>query len=93
MFKVGGTNVLASCKGNDGLVCDSKAWKHINNTWHDFTMDPLNIKLGLTLNGVNPYVKLSINYSTWLIFLLNYNLPLWLTTKWFFCDASLADFK
>jgi hypothetical protein len=28
-------------KGNDGLicsVCDSKAWKHIGNTWHDFTM-------------------------------------------------------
>jgi hypothetical protein len=40
--------------------------------------------LGLALDGVNPYVDLSTNYSTWLVLLFNYILPPWLTTKRFF---------
>ncbi len=54
-------------KSQDGmvcLVCDSKAWGHINNTWPNFIMDKRNIKLGLTLDGVNPYTNLATNHST-----------------------------
>jgi hypothetical protein len=64
-------------KGNDGLVCsvcNSKAWKHIDNTWHDYNGSSQH-QVSLALNGVNPYVNLSINHFTWLILLLNYNLP------------------
>jgi hypothetical protein len=73
-------------KSNDGLicsVCDSKAWKHIGTTWHDFAKDPHNIRLGVTFNGVNPYVDLSTNHFTWLVLFLNYNFPPWLTTNFF----------
>ncbi len=65
-------------------ICDSKSWKHIDMTWPDFATDPHNIRLGLTLDGVNPYANLSINHSTWPILFLNYNLLPWLTTKRFF---------
>ncbi len=52
---------------NDGLICfvyDVKAWKHINTTWADFVKDPYNIRLGVTLDWVNPYVDLSKNHFT-----------------------------
>lgn len=77
---------------NDGsicLVCDSKAWKHIDSTWPDFVMDLCNIRLCLPLDMVIPYANLSTNHSTWPILLLNYNLPPWLTTKWLFVMLSL----
>lgn len=70
-------------------VCDSKVWKHVDNTWLEFASNPCNIKLGLALDGVNPYVDLSTNHYTWLVCLLNYNLPPWLTIKHFFVMLTL----
>jgi hypothetical protein len=40
------------------LVCDSKAWKHVDNTWLGFVANPCNIGLGLVFDDVNPYVDL-----------------------------------
>lgn len=77
---------------NDGLVClvcDSKVWKHVDITWPNFTTDLHNIKLGLALDGVNPYFDLSTNHFTWPIFFLHYTLPPWLTTKRFFVMLAL----
>ncbi len=65
-------------KNDDGmvrLVFDSKAWKHVDNIWLRFATNPWNIRLGLALDGVNPYVDLSTSHSTWQILFLNYNLP------------------
>jgi len=56
------------------LVCDSKAWKHVDNIWLRLVANPRNIRLGLALDCVDPYVDLSTNHSTWQIF-LNYTLP------------------
>jgi hypothetical protein len=73
-------------KSNDMMVhsvCDSKAWKHIDDTWPNFATNPHNIRLGLALDGVNPYVDLSTNHSTWPLLFLNYNLPPWLTKRFF----------
>ncbi len=36
-------------KSNDGLVCsmcESKAYKHIDDTWLDFLVDLQNVRLG-----------------------------------------------
>ncbi len=60
-------------------VCDSKAWKHVDTTWLNFVANLHNIRLGLTLDGMNPNVVL----------LLNYNLPPWITIKWFFVQLPL----
>jgi len=77
-------NVNKSTDGLVCLICVSKTWKHIHMTQPDFARNPCNIRLGLAFDGVNPYVDLSTNHFTWLVLLLNYNMPPWLTTKKFF---------
>jgi hypothetical protein len=62
----------------DGLihnVANSIAWRHINEKWPKFAIDTRNARLGLALNGVNPFDDLSSCHSTWLVVLFNYNLP------------------
>jgi hypothetical protein len=49
-----------------------------------FSYDPYNVRLGLALDGVNPYGDLSSCHFTWHVILLNYNLPPWLITKQYF---------
>jgi hypothetical protein len=81
-------------KSNDGLiclVCDSKAWKHIDMTWPNFVLDPRNIRLGLALDGVNPYVHLSTNHSTWPIYSWTTICRLGWLDKMIICDVSLVD--
>jgi hypothetical protein len=65
-------------------VGDSKAWVHIDAMWSKFVEEPHNVKLGLTIDGVNPFGEKSSSWSTWPILLFNYNLPPWLVTKKFF---------
>jgi hypothetical protein len=40
---------------------DSKAWAHINLLWPHFIRNLYNVRLGLTLDGVNPYGNQSTN--------------------------------
>jgi hypothetical protein len=58
-------------------------------TWIEFATNPQNCRLVVALDGVNPYVDLFTNHSTWPIFLLNYNLPPWLATKRLFVMLTL----
>jgi len=44
-------------------------------------MDPCYVGLGFTLDGVNPFGNQSTTWFTWLIIILNYNLPPWLKTN------------
>jgi len=74
---------------NVDCVPDSKAWKHIESLDPDFTAEPRNIRLGMALDGVNPFGNQSLSHSTWPVLLLNYNLPAWLVTKPFFIMLSL----
>jgi hypothetical protein len=62
-------------------VGDNKAWVHIDALWLEFVEEPHNVKLGLTIDGVNPFGEKSSSWSTWPILLFNYNLPPWLVTK------------
>ncbi len=61
---------------------------HINK-WPDFAVDPINIGFGLSIHGFNPFSKKTCIWSTWLIMLLVYNLPLWMATKRFFMLLAL----
>ena len=56
-------------------------WMEFDKRWPDFAQDPHNMMLGLSLDGVNPFSYQSNKWSTWLVFLINYNLPPWLATK------------
>lgn len=69
----------------DGLVrfpCDSKAWKHVHGNYPTFVVDLRNVHLTFYVDGVNPFKLTRSTWSTWHV-MLNYNIPLWLTTKRF----------
>ncbi len=71
-------------KSRDGLVqhaIDSKAWAHIDTMWLEFEANLRNLKLGLALDGVNPFGNQSTTWSIWPVMILNYNVLPWLTTK------------
>ena len=59
-------------------------WMQFDNRWTDFTQHPRNMRLGLVIDGVNPFSDQSNKWSTWPMFLINYNLTPWLETKPFF---------
>jgi hypothetical protein len=52
------------------FVVDSKAWKHIDAMWPNFTKDPRNFCFALVTDGMNPFGKFNLKHSTWLILLL-----------------------
>jgi hypothetical protein len=56
-------------------TADSKQWKHIDQTFPDFVVEPRNLQFGLPTNGVNPLSQMRSTWSTWPIMLINYNLP------------------
>ena len=75
--------------GNVECVPDSKAWKHIESLDGTFATEARNIRLGMALDGVNPFSNQSLSHSTWPVLLVNYNLPAWLVTKPFFIMLAL----
>ncbi len=77
-------SIGASLEGLIQNVTNSIAWKHINEKWPEFVIDTCNVRLGLALDGVNPFGDLSSCHSTWPVVLLNYNLLPWLVTKRYF---------
>lgn len=54
---------------------DSVAWDTIDHKWPAFAADPRNLRLGLAIDGFNPFGDLSSRYSCWPVILVNYNLP------------------
>ena len=74
----------ASNRSMDGVmrhVHDSPAWKHIDSTWPEFSSDPRHVRLGVAMDGVNPYKLMRSKHSTWPVLISNYNIPNWLSTK------------
>ncbi|XP_062114463.1 uncharacterized protein LOC133825550 [Humulus lupulus] len=54
---------------------DSEAWDAVNERWPDFSLEPYNLRLGISADGVNPYKNMSSTYSCWAIMLVVYNFP------------------
>ena len=64
------------------VPADSPALRHIEETWPTFKKEPRSLHFGLAMeDGVNPFGLWSSSWSTWPIFLVNYNLPTWLAIK------------
>jgi hypothetical protein len=63
------------------IPADSPAFKHIDQMWPDFKFEPRNLKLGVGLDGVNPFSMQSSKWSTWPVIIINYNLPPYLGIK------------
>lgn len=79
-------------RSTDGMqrhIGDSKHWNQFNEAHPDFAAEPRNVRLGLSLDGVNPFGDKNNKYSCWPVTLLNYNLPPWMLTKRFFVILAL----
>jgi hypothetical protein len=68
---------------------DSPVWQHVKDRHVEFSSDNRNIHLGLCADGVNPYAQKRSTHSLCPVLLLNYNIPPWLTIKFFFIMLSL----
>ena len=60
---------------------DCLAFKHINSKWPKFEQEPRYLKMGVGLDGVNPFSMQVSRWSAWPIFLIKYNLPPFLSFK------------
>lgn len=71
-------------RSSDGIMrvpADSPAWKHIEENFPSFQNEARHIRLGLAMDGVNPFGLRSSSWSTWPVCLVNYNLPPWMAIK------------
>jgi hypothetical protein len=62
----------------DGVMVhpfDGEAWKHFNSVHPHFSVESRNVRLGLCINGFNPFGSFAAPYSCWPVILTVYNLP------------------
>ena len=63
---------------NDGMLrhpADAPQWKTIDRLYLEFSQDARNLRLGLSIDGMNPHGLQSSSHNTWSVLLVNYNLP------------------
>jgi hypothetical protein len=63
---------------NDGVMVhpsDGEAWKVVDRFYVDFASDATNIRLGLVIEGFDPFSTNSASYSCCSVFAMSYNLP------------------
>jgi hypothetical protein len=68
----------AENRSTDGMVrhaSDSRQWRHVDERWPGFGQEARDVRLGLAMDGINPFSEKCSTHSTWPILLLNYNLP------------------
>lgn len=68
---------------------DSDEWKEFNTQYPEFALEPRNVRLGLAIDGFNPFGNMNNSYSLWPVIFIPYNLPPWLVIKDPFCFMSL----
>jgi hypothetical protein len=54
---------------------DAEAWHALNHFDLEFARDPRSVRLGLLMDGLQPYSSDSIAYSCWSVFVMPYILP------------------
>lgn len=67
-----------SNKSDDGKLhhpVDSVTWDQMNNKYPSFAAKEMNMRLGLSTDGFNPFNMKNTRYSCWPVLLVNYNMP------------------
>ena len=54
---------------------------YIEKKWPIFKKEPRNVRLSLATDGVIPFGELRSTYLVWLVFVINNNLPPWMSIK------------
>jgi hypothetical protein len=63
------------------MPVDGYAFKKIAAKWPEFTDEPLNVRLSLETDGVNPFGEIQYVYSVWPIFFINNSISPWMSIK------------
>jgi hypothetical protein len=63
------------------MPADGSALNYIEEKWPIFKEEPRNVRLSLVADGVNPFGELRSTYSVWPVFVINNNLPPWMSIK------------
>jgi hypothetical protein len=74
------------CKEKKSRRCSSNACRWfcielIEEKWPIFKEEPRNVRLSLAADAVNPFGEIHSTYSVWLVFVINNNLPPWMSIK------------
>ena len=67
----------------------SSSWNLVDHRWPEFSLEPRNLRLAISAEGINPHSSLSRKHSCWPILMIIYNLPPWLCIKIKFMMLSL----
>ena len=68
---------------------DSPSWKLVCHKWPEFSLEPRNMRLVISTDGINPHSSLSSKHSCSSVLMMIYNLPPWLCMKRKFMMLSL----
>ena len=63
------------------MPADGSLYKNIEERWPIFKEEPRNVRISLAADGVNPFGELRSIYSVWPVFVINNNLPPWMSMK------------
>ena len=71
-------------RSEDGVLrmpTDGSSLKNIKEKWPIFKDEPCNVRLSLAVDGFNPFSEIRSTYSVWPVFVINNNLPPWMSIK------------
>ena len=63
------------------MPADGSTFIDMEEKWTYFKEEPCNVRISLEADGVNPFAKMRSVYLTWPIFVININIPPWLSIK------------
>ena len=63
------------------ILADGTAFRDIEEKWPHFKEEPRNLRISLVADGVNPFAQMKSIYMVWLTFVINNNIPPWLSIK------------
>ena len=63
------------------MPTDGSAFTDMEEKWTHFKEEPHNARLYLAADGVNPFVEMRSTYSVWPFFVINNNIPPWMSIK------------
>jgi hypothetical protein len=63
------------------MPVDGSALNYIKEKWPIFKEEPHNVRISLEADSVNPFGELLYTYSVWPVFVINNNLPPWMSIK------------
>ena len=60
---------------------DGSAFRDMEEKWPHFKEEPHNARLSLEMDGVNPFNKMRSTCMVWPCFVINNNIPPWISIK------------